>query len=137
MLPSSEVAPFVAPEAESSVLQQLRSEWAVRELLLALIPVQTPPQRLLILLQSQLSPYALTAFITLPGKDLLPVLTIINFTSPCTAKGFCWGPVGASAETRLGRARAVLVLLEGEPRLCSMPGYSRWGGSRRVLATLM
>ena len=123
----------------------------MRELLLTIIPVQTPLQHLLILLQSQLSPYPPTAFITLPWKDFLPVLTIINFTSLTNTSlysqgigEFCRGPLGTSAETllslsgraglcRLGRTRGVSALLEGEPRLWSVPGCSRWRDSRCVL----
>lgn len=55
-------------------------------------PGTTPLQHLLILLQSQLSTYAPTAFVSPPWKDFLPVLAIINFTSlavisPCNVKG--------------------------------------------------
>lgn len=93
VFPGSELALFVITEAERTwFCSDCIRKGLVRELLLTTILVQMPLQHLLILLQSQLSPYTSTAFITLPWKDFLPVLTIISFPSltvisPCNGKG--------------------------------------------------
>lgn len=50
-------------------------------MLLTAIPVQMPLQHVLILPRPPLSPCAPAAFVTLPWKDFLPVLTITNLTS--------------------------------------------------------
>ena len=93
VFPRSELALSVITEAERAwFCSDCIRKGLVRELLLTLIPVQTPLQHLLILLQSQLSTYAPTAFVSPAWKDFLPVLTIINFMSlavisPCNVKG--------------------------------------------------